>query len=291
MVRALVPPPWRVVRFTLRNVSEREKVTLDVGQILRQTFVATVELHRTIGSTNDRAKQCAAERGLELPLLIVAGRQTAGRGRGANRWWTGEAALACSLLLSLKHSAGVSSACSDARQSPPALVPPLVSLAAALAVVETVRPLLPGRVVGIHWPNDVMVDRAKLAGILVEALGGKLVVGIGVNTNNRLADAPPELHGAATTIFELTGRRHEHTALLIALLNHLHCLLHDLSQQPTHVAALADQACLQHGQTLRVQQGDKVIVGRCVGIASDGALLLESPRGPQRVYSGVLVKK
>ena len=258
-------------------------MTLDVGRIVRGTFVATVELHRAIGSTSDRAKSCAADPNLELPLLILAERQTAGRGRGSHRWWTGEGALACSLLLGPQNFP-------IAAQPHAGPVTPLVSLAAALAVMETVRPLLGDRVVGIHWPNDLMVDGAKLAGILVETLAGKLVIGIGVNTNNRLSEAPPELHGRAATLFDLTGRRHNHTQILIALLDHLHRLLQLLAQSPARIAELADQACLQHGQTLRVQSGNSVIVGRCTGIASDGALVLVTPEGPRRLYSGVIVK-
>ena len=138
--------------------------------------------------------------------------------------------------------------------------------------------------------NDLMVDGAKLAGILVETLAGKLVIGIGVNTNNRLAEAPPELHGRAATLFDLTGRRHDHTEILVALLDHLHRLLQQLAQSPARIGELADQACLQHGQTLRVQVGNSVTVGRCTGIASDGALVLETPEGPRRLYSGVLIK-
>ena len=71
---------------------------------------------------------------------------------------------------------------------------PLVALAAAVAVAETLAPLLPDHQVGLHWPNDVLAGRQKLAGILIEVLaGGRHMVGIGVNTNNTLADAPLEL--------------------------------------------------------------------------------------------------
>ena len=85
----------------------------------------------------------------ELPLLVVADRQTAGRGRGANRWWTGPGALAFSLLVD-GRTVGA-----DRSRSP------LVALAAAVAVVDTVAPLLPAHQVGIHWPNDVLVAERK----------------------------------------------------------------------------------------------------------------------------------
>lgn len=260
---------------------------LDVARILRHTFVAVVELHEAIGSTNDRAISYAAEPPVPLPLLILAERQTAGRGRGGNRWWTGDGALACSLLLGWQSKP-------SARGAPVSLAfpaPPLVSLAAALAVVEAVRPLLGDRIVGIHWPNDVIVGRGKLAGILVEAVGGKLVIGIGVNTNNRLCEAPAEIQDVATTLFDLTGRFHSHTEILVALLNSLHRLLEELPRRPAYIAAMADRACLQRGQNLSAQLGSERIVGRCGGIASDGALILETLEGTRRLYSGVLLRQ
>ena len=71
----------------------------NLRKILENTFVADVEHHATIGSTNDRAIQCAAFHAVKLPLLILADRQTGGRGRGSNRWWTGPGSLAFSLLV------------------------------------------------------------------------------------------------------------------------------------------------------------------------------------------------
>ena len=104
---------------------------LDIDRILRETFVARAEYHPSIGSTNDRAAECAAQGAGEMPLLVVADRQTAGRGRGANRWWTGPGALAFSLLVD-GRTVGA-----DGGRSP------LVALAAAVAVVDAVAPLLP----------------------------------------------------------------------------------------------------------------------------------------------------
>ena len=71
--------------------------SLDLPRIPRNTFVAHVEWHDRISSTNDRGMQLAAESNLATPLLIAAGEQTAGRGRGTNRWWTDAGALIFSL--------------------------------------------------------------------------------------------------------------------------------------------------------------------------------------------------
>jgi len=252
-------------------------MSLDADRLVRETFIARVEHHRVLESTNDRAKLCAAEETGPLPLLIVADQQTAGRGRGSNRWWTGPGALAFSLLAdgrswSADYSRG-----------------PLVSLSAAVAVTQTVGPLLPGLEVGIHWPNDVFAAGRKLAGILVETLaGGRCVVGIGLNLNNTMLDAPAELRALASTVFDLTGTRHDSTPLLIAFLQRLAALLGQLPASPESVGRFADRLCLQRGQTLSIESGGKTIRGECVGIASDGALLLDTPLGRERIVTGVL---
>ena len=246
-------------------------------RLREKSFVAAVEHHATLASTNDRAKQCAAAGFGPLPLLIVADEQTAGRGRGANRWWTGRGGLAFSLLLDARQL-GIDRARA-----------PLVALAAAVAVAETARPLLPSQAVGLHWPNDVYAAGRKLAGVLGEVVSrGLHVVGVGVNTNNSLDEAPPELRKTATTVFELTVTRHDQTAFLLTLLEHFATMLPQLASTPHEVGARADALCLQRGRTLTIESGGRSITGRCVGIATDGALVVDTPDGRQTFYSAVL---
>ena len=250
---------------------------LDIDRIVRTTFVARAEYEPTVGSTNDRAAECAARDAGELPLLVAADRQTAGRGRGAKRWWTGPGALAFSLLVD-GQTVGA-----DRGRSP------LVALAAAVAVVDTVAPLLPDCRVGIHWPNDVMVAERKLAGILIEVLPNRRhVVGIGLNTNNTLADAPAELHVTAATLRDLSRRQYDQTEILVDLLGRLEREFLRLCREPQSVAARANTLCLQRGRMLSLQWANRTIAGRCQGIAADGAILLETPAGTEPFYSGIL---
>ena len=284
---------------------------LDTDRLVQETFVARVEHHARLGSTNDRARQCASDGVTAVPLLIVADEQTAGRGRGTNRWWTGRGGLACTLLLDVDE-AGIDARIRRTRASAldPSIPPDpnpgrpgergfvsrpirrrsaLAALAAGVAVAKTAAPLLPSHRVGVHWPNDVFVDGRKLAGVLVEALSDRrLVVGVGMNVNNSLRDAPEELQTSATTLLELTGVRHQRTQILLALLGHLAKGMAWLGSEPERIAAEANGLCMQHGQTVTVHWGGRVVSGRCEGIASDGALLLDTPRGRERLYSGVL---
>jgi BirA family biotin operon repressor/biotin-[acetyl-CoA-carboxylase] ligase len=250
---------------------------IQVDRILAQTFVAAVESLPTVPSTNDWAKQRAAEPACRLPLLVVAQEQTAGRGRGANRWWSAAGSLTFSLAWEPERS-GI-----DLGQSP------LVSLAVAVAVAEATAALASGRAVGIHWPNDVMAECRKLAGILVEVLANRrYVLGIGVNLNNTLAGAPPEVQGRAVTLRDLTGAEYDPTDVLVELLQRVEQRILQLAAAPADLVARANALCLQRGQTLRLRWGDELITGRCAGIAPDGSLLVDTPHGRRAFASGVL---
>ena len=240
---------------------------LDTSRILQETFVASLEHHASLASTNDRAAERLAAGAVELPLLIVADEQTAGRGRGANRWWTGAGSLAMSLAVAPEHLG-----------LPPQGRFPMVALAAAVAIVETVAPLLPGHRVGLDWPNDVRADARKLAGILIEVLpDGRHVV-------------PPALRETVATLYELTGRTHDQTQILVSLLQQLQREFARLASAAEQIAERANALCLQYRRTLTIQSGSQTIAGVCRGIAPDGALRLDTREGERRLYSGVLKK-
>lgn len=135
-----------------------------------------LHLRRT-GSTNTRARLLAAS-GAPHGTLVTAGEQTSGRGR-QGRAWSAPAgrALLCSLVV----------------RDPPRLLP----LAAGAAVAEVIGPEAL-----IKWPNDVLVDGGKVAGVLVEGRPqeGWAVLGIGLNVAVREGDWPAELQGVAGTL-------------------------------------------------------------------------------------------
>jgi BirA family biotin operon repressor/biotin-[acetyl-CoA-carboxylase] ligase len=142
------------------------------------TSLGHPRLHlRATTSTNDRAR-ALAEGGAPHGTLVTAGEQHAGRGRQGRTW---SAPPGRALLLSL------------VLRDPPALLP----LAAGLAVAEVAAPAAV-----VKWPNDVLVDGRKVAGILAEGrLGeGWAVLGIGVNVAVALEDLPAELHDTAGTL-------------------------------------------------------------------------------------------
>jgi BirA family biotin operon repressor/biotin-[acetyl-CoA-carboxylase] ligase len=254
-------------------------------RLIQETCIVKVEHHPTIGSTNDRAAELAKSGEAELPLLVIADEQTAGRGRGGNRWWTGGGSLAFSVLFDAKTY--------DVSR----LASPMIGLAAGLAVVETIRPIFDHPEVesvrlGLHWPNDVFAAGKKIAGILVEVLADrKIVLGIGLNVNNSTADAPAGLQSTATTLFDLTKTRHDRIGILISLVNHLKSHLDLFRAAPKKLSAAADAVCLQKNERLHLQCGQTVVSGLCRGIDGTGAILLETDDGLKAFTSGVLVKK
>ena len=136
-----------------------------------------VEYHSTIGSTNDRAAELAAQGAPHL-TLITANEQTAGRGRAGRTWFTPpDSALALSLVLR--------GTCLKA----PGRVPGW----AALAVCQTLDSYVQG-MVEIKWPNDILVEGKKICGVLTESewLGETpqyIILGIGLNVT--YASVPP----------------------------------------------------------------------------------------------------
>lgn len=253
---------------------------LDIDRLLTNTGVTRVEYRPTIGSTNDLARELAVGTTPGELVLVVADEQTAGRGRGANRWWTGPGALAFTLLVDTPRHDIAREHCG------------LIALAAAISVVESLDPLLNQFPLGLHWPNDVFVGNRKIAGVLVEALSdGRHVVGVGCNVNNTVEHAPEELASIVTTLRDLTTLEHDRTAVLVDLIGHFEQRLRQLAVAPLELGRECDQRCLQHGRTLTIEYGEQRTTGVCAGIADDGALLLDTASGPRKFYSGVLIKQ
>jgi BirA family biotin operon repressor/biotin-[acetyl-CoA-carboxylase] ligase len=252
--------------------------SFDLGRIRRESFVRIVEHHFELPSTNDRSLELARERELNTPVLVLAERQTAGRGRGANRWWSNRGALTFSLVLDAEAH-GLSAAHW-----------PRVALTAAVAVHEVVQPLVPRAVCGVRWPNDVYLSGRKLCGILTEPArqSNRLVLGIGANVNNSLADAPAEVREIGTSLRDVTGTSHDLTDFLIRLLRRLANNLDALANDDHRLAQSWSQLCLLRGRAIELDVGAECVRGRCQGIDADGALLLATPRGPQRFFAGIV---
>ncbi len=212
-----------------------------------------VHLRRT-DSTNERARELAAG-GAPHGTLVTAAEQAAGRGR-QGRTWTAPPGRA--LLLSLVL-----------RVEQPALVP----LAAGVAVAEAT-----GEAARIKWPNDVLVDGRKVAGILVEGRPreGWAVLGIGVNVALRPEDFPPELRDRAGTLGLEPG---DLDPTLNRVLSALEGWLG--ADQATVLNAWRERDALE-GQQVEWADG----AGKAVGIDDTGRLLVGTSSGTVALDAG-----
>lgn len=249
----------------------------DLHQLQADTFVRHVEHHAEIASTNSRALELASGDS-PLPILVTAEKQTAGRGRGDNRWWSAEGAVTFSLLL----DAAERNLSSDRW--------PRVSLAAGVAVCEAVQALLPASAVGLKWPNDVHLDGRKVCGILVETppRSGRLVIGIGLNVNNSLAHAPDDVRGRATSLVDSAGIEFDPTDALVRVLRQIEANLHLLVSEETALARKWRTLSVLTGRVVELDLGSRRVSGRCQGIDDEGALLLQTPAGLERYFAGVV---
>jgi BirA family transcriptional regulator, biotin operon repressor / biotin---[acetyl-CoA-carboxylase] ligase len=145
--------------------------------------------------------QALVDTSLAEGAIVVADHQTAGRGRLGRRWEAPPGtAILCSILL-----------------KPPALRnAPELALVAGVAVADAIERST-GLAVQLKWPNDVMLRRAKVAGILAEMRDGAVILGIGLNVN-QTRDEMPERAGSVRS---LTGREWDRDAMLESLLEDL----------------------------------------------------------------------
>ena len=170
----------------------------------RRLSAATVEFHGRIGSTNDRGRELVAE-GWRLPAVVVANRQSAGRGR-RGRGWVSDTPLGLWFTMVRDGEAGGGAA---------------VPLRVGLGVARGLESVVPGLRVGIKWPNDLLAGGRKLGGVLCEQAGGAVLTGVGLNLNHRRGDLPAELETPATSARVASGLRVSRGRALAGILDQL----------------------------------------------------------------------
>jgi BirA family transcriptional regulator, biotin operon repressor / biotin---[acetyl-CoA-carboxylase] ligase len=202
---------------------------------------------RSTGSTNDRARELAAA-GAPHGTLVTASDQSAGRGRQGRTWSAPEGrALLASLVL----------------REPPDILP----LVAAVAVADVVAERLADGDVAIKWPNDVLVDGRKVAGILAEGRPqeGWAVLGVGINVAIDVAALPDELRATAATMgLEPAGVETVLAGLLAALDRRLG------DDRAAVLAAWRERDALR-GRDVAWAAGS----GRAAGVDGSGRLVVE----------------
>lgn len=248
-----------------------------------------------VGSTNDAAIDYVRDQPLQNEnVLFVAERQTAGRGRGSNRWWSGSGGIAFSLL--------------TAPLAQSAHRVPSVSLAVGVALCRVSERFAGVGLAWLKWPNDLFLktpegEFKKAAGVLIETVGRsqRLVIGVGINVNTDLSSAPPEIESAATSLAACrqstglgVGASEPSAAEFCPTTVLCECcteILSVIERWKSGDVTLADdwrRYSLLAGKQVCLQTPQGEIAGVCESIDNDGALLVQTKAGLKRCVSGVV---
>ncbi len=256
----------------------------DVLSPLVQGTIFENQIHHyyKIGSTNTVAME-AASAGAPEGSVFLAERQTAGRGRGAHNWHSAQSAgIYCSVVLR------------------PALPPSealILSLAAGLAVHAAIQAINLEVMVDLKWPNDVLINGRKVAGILTEMNSEAtrvryLVIGIGINVNQ--ATFPVELQSPATSLRLATGTEWSRVELCAALLKSLNREYRNLLEKPgAHDSILRrfqEQSSSARGTQVQVEENGG-FEGITEGLDQRGFLQVRTAHGVRAVLSGTVRPK
>ena len=246
-------------------------VALAALRVRRPDARLEVRWHASLPSTMDAAAALAND-GAAHGVVVVADEQTQGRGRRGTTWASPTAAgLYFSFVARPQASQSLS----------------LITLAAGVAVREGIGAAT-GLAADLKWPNDLLVGRRKLAGILAEGLAvgtpdQAIIIGVGVNAH--AAAYPPDVRARATSIEDELGRQVDRGLLLSAILISLWDWLARLRQSPGDILQ-AWRAASPNAIGTRVEWEGRN--GVTAGIDDDGALRVKTPSGIERVIAGEL---
>lgn len=229
--------------------------------------LSAIRYFDSIGSTNDEALSWSKQGARDLSL-IVADEQTLGRGRLDRRWFTPpRTALAFSLILRPSYA-----------EKP--LLSRTVGLA-ALALSDTLQTL--GLDPQIKWPNDILLNGRKVAGILIEATWFEdevqsIVIGMGINVAKGSVPSTDILGFPATSLEHILGHVPERNVILHAVLANIIALRPHMGTDSFMSAW--EKKLAYYGRQVRVEMGgEKSVSGKVIGLESDGSLKLRDDDG------------
>ncbi len=236
-----------------------------------------IKQYDTIDSTSLEARRLIHQ-GSGHGTVVTAQSQTAGRGR-LNRTW--DSAKGAGIWFSVVLEPKV-----------PMEQMSLYSFVAAVAVAEGICETS-GLTVQVKWPNDVLVNGRKVCGILLELVAERnqpvrLIIGIGINATQQLTDFPEEVQRKATSLAMETGRAIDRQQVLEAVLRWLNVCSAQLETEgfaPVR-ERWQELSCINGKHIQIVRQGEALLYGTALGLADDGALLVQTETGVERVMAG-----
>ena len=241
-----------------------------------KAFGRFLRAYDDVPSTNVLAKTWAEE-GAAEGCVVLAEHQSEGRGR-LRRRWTADAGK--NLLFSIVLRPRLASSHLS-----------LLTLAASLAVGETVDSVVAPLASRIKWPNDILIEGRKCCGMLLESalsLAGEAVVILGVGLNVNQDRFPGELDGRATSLLLETGRQTARAPLMASLLRRLEAHYAQVHQDPeaTRLAYAARMDSLGTARRINPDGTRRTLEGMVLGISETGALRLLTAEGERLITAG-----
>jgi BirA family biotin operon repressor/biotin-[acetyl-CoA-carboxylase] ligase len=247
--------------------SQREARAVNIDWLRARLPDRRIDWHATIGSTMSEASSLASG-GCPSGTIVGADEQTAGLGR-YGRHWHSEPGAGLYVSFVLRYTF-----------APDTL--PLVTLALGLAAQDAILKST-DLMCDLRWPNDVLVQNKKCAGILTQLEAPAIIAGIGINVNH--SNFPEELQPIATSLRIASGREQSRERLLVELAQSVDNFCSMLEHEG--VTPILDMfsrvSSYVHGRRVQVDQGDVTLQGTTAGLNSSGFLMLEGDDGKQSV--------
>lgn len=243
---------------------ENNLSSASIANNLKTHFVGQrIIYYPKLTSTMDVARQ-EAQQGAAEGTVVVAGEQTAGKGRIKRSWLSPKGSIALSIILYPRIT----------------YLPSLIMLA-SLAVVHSIEKVA-GLKSPVKWPNDVLIDGRKVCGVLVESgVRGDVVdyaiIGFGINANFSVSDFP-EISATATSLSDELGRDVSRLDLIQCLLVEVERLYLTLQAGGSIYEEWRD-SLVTLGKRVHVKSGNEVYEGIAESVARDGSLLLRHSDG------------
>jgi BirA family biotin operon repressor/biotin-[acetyl-CoA-carboxylase] ligase len=225
---------------------------------------------KKIESTNEKAKELA-KKGIS-DIVVVADRQTRGKGRFNRKWFSFSGGIYLSILLKERNFDKMK----------------YLTFIAAIGVVKAIEKIS-GIKAMIKWPNDVHINKKKVCGILTESVLGRenyAVIGVGINANQQRF--PKELKGSATSLRVLLGKETSKEKIIMQFLKEFHAL-HKLYKNKEYgrILEMWKYYCDTIGKNIKVVTLKETFCGKAIGVDNDCNLVVKlKNRRLKRVVEG-----
>lgn len=266
-------------RLGYRLVSAPDRLSKEkLGEALKTKLLGrSVHIFDEVDSTQNVAQRLVRE-GAPEGTLVLAERQTAGRGRLGRHWHSPKGK---GIYMSLVVKPDI-----------PLHLIPHMTLLAAVALSRAVRQTVPGVSPGIKWPNDLLLRGRKISGILMESSAENealqvIVAGVGISCNLEADDYPEELKDKATSLLIESGAKVEREALIAAFLYQLEELFTLYREQGFGpIRTLWEASSVTIGRQVRMIAHGGVYEGEALGLDEWGGLTIRMADGTVKtVYS------